>query len=171
MRLQDYIHYYIGCKIQKDSGMVDYPIVLGVVGDRVYLSEYRYTTPDSNGVFTRPALSHDVSFIKPVLRRLESMTEDEAENLAMIYSGADSVKRIEGIVSNCFYFECYFNGAENEILKMPKDGGPFYAHMFDDDAPGFRNIIREQHAFHYLLQNHFDLFGLINAGLAIEITP
>ena len=180
MKIQDYIHYYIGCNVLIDQGTVNEERgrLLGVcpVPNSVNQIYYHIVTdemaqnegPDFCMPYNDDADS--VARIKPYLRPMSSITEYEAEHLAMIYTGADSVKRIEGTVSNWFYFECYFNGAEKEILKMPKDGGPYYAHMFDDDAPGFRNIIHEQHAFHYLLQNHFDLFGLIDAGLAIEIT-
>ena len=78
------------------------------------------------------------------LRRLESMTEDEAREL---YHVSEDVKW--GLDSSCLinywldYEEDYYQGSDRNI------GNPS--------------------AWLYLLSKGFDLFGLINAGLAKEI--
>lgn len=74
MKLQDYIAYYIGCKVNKDSDTLDYPVIKGIHGDRVMISEYRYKTPNCDKIFTRPEMYHFADFVKPILRRLEDMT-------------------------------------------------------------------------------------------------
>jgi hypothetical protein len=106
---------------------------------------------------------------RPVLRQLEDMTQDEAAHLALIYSGAKTVEITKGIAANWHYFICHFGeDQECEILTIGSDGCAWYAHYFDKKQPGHRNIVDEHKAFHYLLQHHFDLFGLIPAGLAID---
>lgn len=77
MKLQDYIQYYIGCRIEKDLDALDYPIIEGLDRNNVIISGYRYTTPNCNEIFHRPRIWRDISSIKPILRKLESLTEDE----------------------------------------------------------------------------------------------
>lgn len=149
MKLQDYIHYYIGCKMIRSS---------------------HWEPQNEPYILNFEVIREAVEFgDRPLLRRTQDLTEQEAEKLAMIYSGADSVKRVKGTVGNWHYFTCSFDGAESETLIISSDGCAWYAHYFDENAPGFRNIINEHEATHYLLKQHFDLFGLIDAGLAVDI--
>ncbi len=76
-KLQDYLHYYIGCKVQKDSFALDYPTIEGVHGDTVIISKYPYRTPNCDKTFIRPRIWHSISFVKPILRRLEDISNDE----------------------------------------------------------------------------------------------
>lgn len=148
MNLIDYLHYYIGCD---------------------------YWTNNSQGNLNIKTLPDVIDMIKRDkgvqlhLRRLADMTEDDAKQLALIYSGAKSVERTKGVADNWHYYFCYFSeNEEGELLIIAADGCAWYAHYFDKNQPGHRNIVDEHKAFHYLLQNHFDLFGLIDAGLAID---
>jgi hypothetical protein len=103
------------------------------------------------------------------LRHLADLTKDEAARLALIYSGAKSVERTKGVADNWHYYFCYFgDDEEGELLIIAADGCAWYAHYFDHEQPGHRNIVNEHKAFHYLLQQGFDLFNLIDAGLAID---
>lgn len=154
MKLIGYIHYYIGC-----------PCIFYTADD----DPAGYHTTIDYDTIKNWLANQEETDLKPLLRRLEDMTEDEAAYLALIYSGAKKVSPMKGIASNWHYFFCYFSeDQEGEVLVIDATGCAWYAHYFDKSQPGHRNIVDEHKAFHYLLQNHFDLFGLIDAGLAID---
>lgn len=172
MELKDFLHYYIGCRVDKDPMALDYPTIKGIHGDRVMISEYRYKTPHADGVFTRPEMYQYSGFVKPLLRRLEDMTEEEALHLAGIYSGAEKIKQTTGTVSNFFYFFCEFKYGEKGVseLMVMHNGEAWYQSYFDKRPKRGKghNIINQFAAAHYLLSKGFDIFGLISAGLAID---
>ena len=158
MKLKDYIHYYYGCEFIANG--MRYTI------DRIdRLIKGTRQNPFGREVWN----DFEPHKIKLVLRRLEDLTEEEAKQLAMIYSGAKSVERTKGVANNWHYYFCYFGeNEEGELLIIAADGCAWYAHYFDKDQPGHRNIVNEHKAFHYLLQQGFGLFGLIDAGLAVD---
>lgn len=163
MKLQDYIHYYIGCKILFDNK--EWQIFrIEVTGKGILVTGNRF--------FATGGWRHNTIWATEcnlILRRLEDMTEEEAEKLAIIYSGAKSVKRTKGMASNWHYFFCYFGEeTEGEVLTISADGCAWYAHYFDKSQPGHRNVVNEHFATHYLLKQQFDLFGLIDVGMAID---
>jgi hypothetical protein len=165
MKLQDYAHYYLGCKVAKDSDALDYPILKGIHGDRVMVSEYRYKTPNCDGVFTRPEMYHYVGFVKPILRRLQDMTRDEMRAIWMIIFSREFREngRIEWhekeTHSSCKRW-CMISGVERVGIEL---NGNVWADS------GLSNYKFNPHLItHYLLTQHFDLFGLIDTGLAID---
>lgn len=120
MKLQDYLHYYIYSGI----GVYVFPDDTITNG---FLAKYKQDYP--NGVYN-PVLTLDnyVKFLndgyKPILRRLEDMTEEERDEVF---------------------------GADTHWYK------PFDA----TDACDSKQ-------WHKLLSMGFDLFGLIDAGLAVD---
>lgn len=162
--IKDYASYYIGRQCLNTWFPPDhdaYDAGWKLAGFRI--SYYKCFLLENDQDFTW------TDSIKPILRRLESMTEEEVEQLAMIYSGANSVRRTTGVAANWHYYLCFFDGSpEPEKLTITADGSAWYAHYFDKNATGFRNIINEHQATHYLLQQGFDLFGLIDDGIAVE---
>jgi hypothetical protein len=157
MKLIDHLHYYLGCD---------------------------YWTNNSQGNLNAKTLPDVIDMVKRGmdvrlhLRRLEDMTEEEALTLAKIYSGSDKIKRTTGTVNNFFYFFCEFKFGEKgvcETLIMHK-GEAWYQHYFDKRPKRGRghNIVNQFEGAHYLLCQHFDLFNLIDNGLALDaktITP
>lgn len=81
------------------------------------------------------------------LRRLESLTEEEARELYKLATGMVWTKRSSG--------SCLFNW----VFAQKKDSMQSLYHCIGIPA-----------AWLYLLSKGFDLFGLIDAGLAKEIT-
>jgi len=75
------------------------------------------------------------------LRRLEDMTEEEARGFLI-----HAKPHAEYITHNEYAVHWQYQGSRSEIWFL-----------FGPPA-----------GFHYLLQQHFDLFGLIDAGLAID---
>jgi len=119
--LKDYIHYYIGCRMIRSSHWEPQ--------NEPYLLDFR-------------ALKEAVEFgDRPILRRLESIKEDDAiEFLKSAIPGAEYV-------------------THNEYAVIWKSQGSTSDISFLFGPPL---------AFHYLLRQGFDLFGLIDAGLAID---
>jgi hypothetical protein len=148
MNLIDYLPYYLGCD---------------------------YWTNNSQGNLNAKTLPDVIDMVKRGmdvrlhLRRTTDLTEEEAAHLALIYSGAKKVIKTQGVASNWHYFFCHFNDNEDcEQLVIGSDGCAWYRHYFDEKEPGCRNIVNEHQAVHYLLRQHFDLFNLIDNGLALD---
>lgn len=175
MKIQDYIKYYIGCEVivegKEHAKLIGGSFVPNSCNQIYYdlqTEEMKVDDIDFAMPYNDDADDPEPR-VKPVLRRLEDMTEEEAEQLAIIYSGAKTVERTKGVANNWHYYFCYFSeNEEGELLIIAADGCAWYAHYFDKDQPGHRNIVDEHKAFHYLLTHHFDLFGLIDAGLAVD---
>jgi len=97
-----------------------------------------------------------VSEVKPILRELSSMSEEEAIPLCqMRIQGLRDGDRVKIVEFDMFYKKCKFyihhdNDPETKVHRFLS---------FDEWLP-------EQ--FQYLLSKHFDLFGLIEKGLAIK---
>jgi hypothetical protein len=179
MKIQDYIHYYIGCDVIIDPGtkkedrgkLLGGTFIPNSINQIYYGIQTAEMRDNEDEDFAMPYNddADDPARIKPILRRLANLTHDEAKHLALIYSGAKSVERTKGVADNWHYYFCYFGeNEEGELLIIAADGCAWYAHYFDQEQPGHRNIVNEHKAFHYLLQQHFDLFNLIDAGLAVD---
>ena len=114
----------------------------------------------SNGVQQR-FLPHNV---KPILRSLSDITEDELGELIIVFSGEDSSYYIAS--KNTYGIEIDSKEDDGMCLNIHyaggmdcvcKDNNEYYAY------PGAQ-------VFAYLLSKGFDLFGFIEQGLAIDAT-
>jgi hypothetical protein len=111
MEIKDYLHLYLGanCKYKRTMGISSWKG--GVLDTTMFKS----------------ALDA-LRIVKPILRPLSDMTEEE--------------------------FEIWDNGVTGKLRS------------------GTHDLIEEEALkTHFLLSKHFDLFGLIDAGLAIDETP
>lgn len=137
MKLQDYLHYYIGCA---------------------------YWTDNSEGELNSKTLPHVIDMLnrgKKVqlhLNRLEDMTEEQAIELTRLVVHSEEYIN----VSTC-------RNSYNDIivtwgLLTPLERVNDNEHRYNATAERCWGAKQ----FHYLLQHHFDLFGLIDAGLAID---
>lgn len=161
MKLQDYLHYYLGAT---------------------------YWTNNSQGEVNKVTLQHIYPMIEKGkgvqlhLRRLEDMTEDEMIGLlqSMVPFDMEDKPTDEDYDLEMFYnddglmvdsdiavganFTCIcFDGQ----IGVKKCGSII---LFEQNKDVTRDqLINTPMAFHYLIQQHFDLFGLIPAGLAIDI--
>jgi len=156
-KIESYLHYYIGQKLER------------------------------GGVITHALLkaADEASFdacadLKPILRRLSSMTEDEAVELVLV-------------LFNTTQLEENIDSEEIQLDLAPNDGWLLVAEemaividvscrcfegqigilhcgsimLYDDDG-SIQTLQNVPDAFHYLISRGFDLFGLLDAGLAIE---
>jgi hypothetical protein len=129
MKLKDYLHYYLFGNIW-EAGVTT--CTLMGIGDSYY------TIKTKQG--TMLTLSNRAD-IKPLLRRLEDMTEGQARDfLKYANPGAEYI-------------------THNEHAVIWQSQGSRSGLFFLYGPPS---------GFHYLLTQHFDLFGLIDAGLAVD---
>jgi hypothetical protein len=162
MNLIDYIHYYIGCDViiepgtkKEDRGrLIGGSFIPNSINQIYYDIQTAGMRQDEGDDFAMPHNddAEGPARIKPILRRTSDLTEDEAAQLALIYSGAKKVIKTQGVASNWHYFFCHFNDDKDcEQLIIGSDGCAWYRHYFDEKEPGCRNIVNEHKAFHYLL--------------------
>jgi hypothetical protein len=118
-----------------------------------------------------------LSEVKLVLRRLEDMTEDEA---IAVHRKATKTPFLTADKDE--YDVTYIKDNRDVCsiqvvdLRMPKmytniniEGDVLvYIHEQNENPKICERVANQNHITHYLLQNHFDVFGLIDAGLAID---
>jgi hypothetical protein len=126
--IADYLHLYLGCEfIWEDE---DDPMILkGVFGDVAYSTE---ADESGEGMYA-------IEEIKPILRPLSDMTEEEMNHL--------------GSLTTMTLYDCF---------------DEFYYDFLDqrEDRPWETTF----EITRYLLTRGFDLFGLIESGLALDKT-
>ncbi|EGK04747.1 hypothetical protein [Dysgonomonas mossii] len=125
--------------------------------------------------WTADSVLFNIEKYKPLLRPLSSLyTEIDGMvgivELAKMLSGTVLVDKIDGCCTNLSYFKCTFeDGFEELIINENCEG--WYRSYFDKNQPSTgRNVINQFEVFQYLFSHHFDVFGLIDKGLAIDKT-
>lgn len=115
-----------------------------------------------------------VTGIKPILRPLSDLYKEidgkvGIVEIAKMLSGTVLVEKIDGCCTNLSYFKCTFeDGFEELIINENCEG--WYRSYFDKNQPSTgRNVINQFEVFQYLFQHHYDVFSLIDKGLAIDL--
>lgn len=136
MYIKDYLCYYIG-----------QPCIISHYNGDTFKTEPLTATNYASYIDSHTKFSYNIASIKPILRRLEDMTEEEICKMALAGGliGTPTRANIEG------------NFIQMEYVK---DGEILVEHWHP-------NELNAQH-FHFLLSRGFDLFGLIDAGLGID---
>lgn len=174
MNLRDYAPYYIGTPCYNTWFPPDHDeynagwVLRGfrTTSEKCYMleSELDITWTDS---------------IKPILRRLEDMTEGEMVALLTSLFPFDMEDKP---VADEFSIEMFYNDDGLMVDGDVSVGANYTCRCYEgqiaikqcgsicffDEAGNQEHGINVPKAFHYLLQQHFDLFGLIPAGLAID---
>jgi hypothetical protein len=163
MELKDYLHYYLGCNVITTDDNEEAELV-GVSDDNahiVHMGTGSYGTCSIEGV-------------KPILRRLEDMTEEEALHIGKLamfdrdMNYPDSDFKVEKTwaaieVPTTYSVRISNDWFEKEIRIGFNTGNIWYANNEINER-----IFNQPVIFHYLLRQHFDLFGLIPVGLALD---
>jgi hypothetical protein len=158
MKLQDYIHYYMGCAFWTDNSE-----------GQVNAETIRYIIP----------MIDKGKNVQLKLRRLEDMKEDEmvtlltnlfpfdmddkptADEFSMEMFYNDDGLMVDGDVSVGANYKCRCYIGQIAI----KQCGSI---CFFDEAGNQEHGINVPRAYHYLLTQRFDIFSLIDAGLAVD---
>jgi len=144
MKLQDYINFYIGC-----------PCIYYMADD----DPDGYCMPLDYDIIKLWLANQDETDIKLVLRGLKDMTEEEAIELVKLI-----VHKDEYINVSTYRHNCTGDLMVQWGLLTPMERANDVEYFIN--ATGERSWSGEQ--FRYLLEQGFDLFGLIAAGLAID---
>lgn len=164
--IKDYLPYYIGQKCKTDQGV---GIIEGVNVTDSCAGTWAVTLDEDSEVYTE----NDCEWINLVLKRLCDMTDSEALHIGMLamfdrdmnYPDTDyKVWRPESATvdktPNCCAVRISNDWYDIEI-RIGFISGNIWL------VEGSR-IYNQPKIFHYLLKQGFDLFGLIDAGLAID---
>jgi hypothetical protein len=138
IKWKDIAHLYLGCECLVETGIETQPIKLtGISYDEGELWCHFENTE------TGYALVEDV---KPILRPLSDMTEEERRVLILERYSVSNTLTKSWIDNNVMYFE----------TTGFTQGGKFYINEYTPDI------------FLYLLSRHFDLFNLLDTNQAIK---
>jgi hypothetical protein len=164
MKLIDYAPYYIGCKSLE---------AIKVPGQELNFE------PSTVTVRTLFNVQAQLSEVKLSLRRLEDMTEEEMIELIQLTLPQNMQDRP---TPDDYSIEMFYNDdglmVDNDVLV----GASYTCRCYDGqiaikhcgtifhhhDESGRSEGLNAPACFHYLLQQHFDLFNLIDAGLAVD---
>lgn len=139
--IKDYLHLYLGCEVQVEIyGQMRIVKFVGINDDYYFL----HNSDDSDGI----RYFKQKYPIKPILRPLSDIKEEEAKELGiLLYTGV--------------------------IVGEPYKTDKFWIVPYGLTLTDYWEIdgkVFNQHQTIYLLSKHFDLFGLIEAGLAFDKT-
>jgi hypothetical protein len=169
-KLQDYLHYYLHGKIWEVG--VSTCTLLGI-------GDCYYTIKTKQGALL--TLSNRAN-IKLVLRRLEDMTEEEMIGLLQSMVPADMEDKP---IDDEYGLDMFYNDdglmVDSDIAVGANYSCRCYSAqigikvcgsicLFDETGKDVTrdDLTNAPQAFHYLLKEGFDLFGLIDARLAID---
>lgn len=142
MNIQDYISYYIGLRVKAtpyggQSNRWEYGTLVGMNTHSVCFIKFDNW---------QSVVDISTSCIKPLLRKLNSMREDEALHIAellnfgMTASDGAKIHQVKQMLGSVYYFNKFYTISAAKYVEL----------------------------FHYLLRQGFDLFNLIDAGLAVD---
>lgn len=144
--LKDYLHLYLGCKmILEKSGRIITLIGLNIDGEGMDINDgedWRH---------------YSIWPFKPLLRPLDSIKEEQAIELVKIL-----VWEQYGDHPGTRIYESYKNSFGGIVVSW---GESFREKVSISDMSRY-----SADQIRYLLSRHFDLFGLIESGLALPLT-
>lgn len=178
--IKDYLPYYLGCDCWLHNDPENPRTILMVTKTMVCVDTETGRKGETIPIWVKS------SSVKPILRQLSDMTQDEAQHLAWMCMDNKHLKdesyRIDEqeiqveVVPNdngCFLdddVELYISigySCWTGYLAIRKDGS-FY--LCEQDSKKLQPIADMAEKITYLLSLHFDLFNLIKDGLAIDKT-
>lgn len=146
--IKDYLHLYLGCEVM-DLYSNRINVLTGVDNDHELPVK---TLWQNKGRWALP-----YSEIKPILRRLSSMTEEELK----IICGwpLQAHREVTGFRTTAKFAEISYRWPDSNME---------HGWAYSSTALYFSKEEWTPEQFLYLLSNGFDLFGLIDSGLAME---
>ena len=148
--LKDYLHLYLGCDCRLDNKETGKLIGFDSRLHDAELEMVCYTIwLDKENDWSVYNDDKNLGRIKPILRPLNNMTEEEIGNFFDLNVDAQVV------MGN-------FNSPFFQVEYIDDYGERTYEHQY------ITQLKPEQ--YRYLISKHFDIFGLIESGLAIDKT-
>lgn len=153
--LKDYLHLYLGCEVLDDQKVKRTLRSVNIESDTCALT-YNDIGEKEEGI----------DIVTPILRDLASMTDEEMLDIAKMHNDKAEWKIIDGKPMgriNIGIQECLDIDSEMVLVHEIKNN------IFDQESEGgyYRASLNNNEYIRYLLSKHFDLFGLIEEGLAV----
>ena len=166
--IKDYIHLYIGCPVFLGNNIEENPVIEPLTLKMAHedLEMFEDEVQRYELMLRRLSdLNHDDMLgllISMIPDEMEDKPSEEDYSLTMFYNDDGLMVDGDVIVGANYSVICY----EGQIAI--RECGSIM--LFGEDGNQERpvNIVQ---GFHYLLNQGFDLFGLIDTGLAIDATP
>jgi len=200
--IKDYLHLYLGCEVEVRKKDRDKKWLRGFMseisresnhGDWIEVNFKRIVTILNQEWEERLSNFHNYFIgydeIKPILRPLSDMTEEEAEDFALLcLNSRHAPKDFITIERDEVQVELHKNDGGNLLdgdveiyievscrcmdgyVSIMKDGRIGMSDESDTPSEEMKPVDSVEEKILYLLSKHFDLFGLIEAGLAIDKT-
>ncbi len=142
IKFKDVAHFYLGCKLLPNGGSID-TFTMEVIGLNRSVGEW-------NGN------SHVLlSEVKPILRPLSSMSDEDAIGFCKLSEwesyGQHPHERLYGVYKNPFGKKVVSWGITTNEKRVPEDVSAL-----------------THKEFYFLISKHYDVFGLIDSGEAID---
>lgn len=165
--IKDYLHYYFDCECVE---------AMIVPGQHLSWDESKITSRTLFNVHQK------LSEVKPLLRKLESMSEEEMTGLLMSMTPTDMEDKPD---ADAYDLEMFYNDGGLQVDSNVAVGANYSCicyegqiairyngdiDMFDEEGKR-EQVTNQTAAFNYLRSKGFDCDGLIAAGLAIEKQP
>ncbi|MDB5199164.1 MAG: hypothetical protein JWO92_1127 [Chitinophagaceae bacterium] len=164
-KINDYLPFYLGCEIRMNGGAVR------------KLTGIEFTENPgngNNGIWLHDDTGNRNYFlstfdIKLLLRPLSDMTVEESIELFKKLSLYDLNECVFDIIEDedSFCINAELEGRVIDAMSISVNSD--IVEMMNNDGP-FLPVNPQSQAFYFFLSKHFDLFGLIEAGLAIDAT-
>ncbi len=175
-QIKDYLHLYLGCRCTVANHFES--ILIGI-----------HTNGKCQVAYAKGSCFWEAEYIKPVLRPLSDMSEDEAEHFAWLCLNTKNPdnEEVEVIDKDEIDVELVLNDGgldlDNDVeiyigvnlrcfdgyIAIMKDGRIGIADEFEPSSK-MKPVDSVAEKVLYLLSCGFDLFSLIKAGLAIDKT-
>lgn len=166
MELKDVLHFYIGCECivsNKIDSVVCKVINVSYNGTGAYCSG---KTKDG-----RLFNYYGISNIKPILRPLSDMTEEEAIKLCSVYSpeafGDYRFSKWVAVRDEANF--CYNVTNKKSDMSFSVDIEEMHIKVYEGGSDTYPSIEKHTYFTEYLCMG-FDIFGLISKNLAIDKT-
>lgn len=157
-KIEDYLHLYLGCEIENNNGVYRGTLIgfrqpcEAIVAIDYFNKQHRKPENKEHGehFFLAKAM-------RPILRPLSDMTDEEKTEIAKMWTWFQ-----DRTVLNEEHFEYIHDSNKKMVLEA-------FTTANEDDGARMSPSAYFQ-AFPYLLKQGFDLFNLIESGLAIDKT-
>lgn len=180
-KLSDYLHLYLGCEVSV-QGEERKGYLTGVTNGGVEC-EIQYQLVDNPHHLEEEPEFSPIEDVKPALRPLSSMTEEEIYEVVGIMLGKKVEFLVIEITDDKEFIIARYKDEKSELpgydriqmeLHISNIGNAFrvdncWNYIKNGNTGVTHEILHNSHEItRYLLSKHFDLFGLIESGLAIN---
>lgn len=176
-KIQDYLPYYIGCLVLIDNneygvlnGGTFVPNSCNQIYYDIQTDEMKENEEDDFSMPYNDDADEQPARIKPILRKLDNLQDVEMIEMYNIEKNCVPDPELDFDIQRLGYGNIITRLDMLNVRFMFGFGGQYYKVIEESNPPTIEPMINQFKLFHYLLSKHFDLFSLIESGLAIDAT-